>query len=281
MARDEDFIGPEGIKVVSFVIGEKYRCCIFVFPKPERLNEAFMSAIVVPSDIKIGDEGTSRYFILEYNPERPNKTFVGQWAGAHLNLGGGPVPTVPAFTKFLEDLVDVQDERRSDNSGFEGLFDGTYWTERDKRIEREAEIAKVLMSETQKKTEIQQVKESVFSVDSETRLLEARNTEALLQVQKAIIVIQPDSTTNFTGFYLNKTQTARFRKSFERACDKARESGEIDAVNSLMYALGCIHDATHPEHEDLGFCINIAEMPEISETAADETYFNCEEMRSS
>lgn len=105
--RDEEFIQPEGIEVVPFEIGDKFKGAILVFPKPERLNEAFMSAIVAPHDIQIGDTGKSRYFTLEYNPDRPiPHTYIGQWTdGAHFNLGDGPVPTADNFKQAIVELV--------------------------------------------------------------------------------------------------------------------------------------------------------------------------------
>lgn len=101
---EEEFIGHDGIEVVPFSIRDKYKGAIFTFPKPERLTEAFMSAIVAPADIQLGDR-TSSYYTLEYNPDRENKTFIGQWAHEmHLNLGSGPVPTVENFIAAITAL---------------------------------------------------------------------------------------------------------------------------------------------------------------------------------
>ena len=110
--RDEEFIQPEGIEVVPFEIGNTFKGAILVFPKPERLNEAFMTAIVAPLNIEVGDKGKSRYFTLEYNPSRPSPhTYIGQWIdGAHFNLGNGPVPTVNNFKQAIVELVTPSDE---------------------------------------------------------------------------------------------------------------------------------------------------------------------------
>jgi hypothetical protein len=129
---DAEFIKPDGIEVVPFAVGDKFRGAILVFPKPTRLNEAFMAAIIAPRDIQIGETGRSLYFTLEYNPDRPEPhTFIGQWTdGAHFNLGSGPAPTVAGFKETViglvrppEDAEDLEDEESEDEEAeYRGLI---------------------------------------------------------------------------------------------------------------------------------------------------------------
>jgi hypothetical protein len=116
---DQEFIPADGIEVVPFEIGERLKGAILVFPKPERLSEAFMAAIVAPSDIQIGDTGKSRYFTLEYNADRPNPhTYIGQWTEeSHFNLGSGPVPTVDNFKQVVIELVAPSTEQDEVENG--------------------------------------------------------------------------------------------------------------------------------------------------------------------
>ena len=108
MYRDPDdaFIGHEGIEVVRVDFDERHHGAIFIFPTPERLTEAFMTAIVVPRDLAVEDEGRSQYITLEYSPDRPNKTFVGGWGdGIHFNFGAGAEPTVDNFRQVIVDHI--------------------------------------------------------------------------------------------------------------------------------------------------------------------------------
>jgi hypothetical protein len=105
-SREDDLIGHDGIEVVPITIDHTHRGAIITFPTPERITEAFMSAIVVPNDLKLEDRGRSRYITLEYSPDRPNKTFSGGWGdGAHFNFGPGPEPTVENFRQAIIDHV--------------------------------------------------------------------------------------------------------------------------------------------------------------------------------
>lgn len=105
--REDEFIRPDGIEVMPFSIGNSLKGAILTFPEPKRLNEAFMSAIVAPADIRMEDERKSRYFTLEYNRDRPAPhTYVAEWIdGAHFNLGSGPTPTAENFKQVVVDLV--------------------------------------------------------------------------------------------------------------------------------------------------------------------------------
>jgi hypothetical protein len=104
---DAEFIPPEGVEVVPFEIGSEFKAAILVFPHPERLNEAFMAAIVVARGIQVEGTSKSRYFTLEYNPDRPEPhTYIGEWIDeSHFNLGGGPPPTVEEFKQAIVGLV--------------------------------------------------------------------------------------------------------------------------------------------------------------------------------
>jgi hypothetical protein len=101
----DEFIPADGIDVVPFTIGDEYKGAVLTFPTPERVTEAFMSAIVAPVDIQPHESHRSQYYTLEYNPDRPNKTYIGKWSdNSHFNLGAGPLPTVENFIQVLTEF---------------------------------------------------------------------------------------------------------------------------------------------------------------------------------
>ncbi len=86
-------------------------CVIIEMPEPIATTEAYMVAIVQlreseASDEDEDDEGDAerRYFTLEFSSHRPAPhTVLAEWTeqGSHINMGGGPAPTVEAFVSEL------------------------------------------------------------------------------------------------------------------------------------------------------------------------------------
>lgn len=90
-----------------------YPCMIIEMPEPMATTEAYMLAILGRPDLdgdSSGDEGDAqrRYFTLEYSGHRPAPhTVLCEWTaqGSHMNMGGGPEPTVDAFVGELARFV--------------------------------------------------------------------------------------------------------------------------------------------------------------------------------
>lgn len=104
---EDERIKPHGIKCHTVDVGADYTGVIVEFPPPERLSEAFMAAILIPTAESGADKLSSRYYTLEYNPEREHQTSIGSWwaDGMHLNHGAGSPPTMENFTQDLFDLL--------------------------------------------------------------------------------------------------------------------------------------------------------------------------------
>ena len=99
-----------------------YPCMIIEMPEPIATTEAYMLAILgrrdsdgrpeadePGADASGDDAGTQRrYFTLEHSSHRPAPhTVLGEWTaqGSHMNMGGGPEPTVEAFVAELARFV--------------------------------------------------------------------------------------------------------------------------------------------------------------------------------
>jgi hypothetical protein len=105
-----------------------YPCMIIEMPEPIATTEAYMLAILGRPDAdgagaqaegeeegeEEGEADVSeedpqrRYFTLEYSSHRPPPhTVLGEWTaqGSHMNMGGGPEPTVEAFVAELARFV--------------------------------------------------------------------------------------------------------------------------------------------------------------------------------
>jgi hypothetical protein len=102
-----------------------YPCMIIEMPEPVATTEAYMLAILGRPDTEgrpdpdvrnaddadpsSDDTGTQRrYFTLEHSSHRPPPhTVLGEWTaqGSHMNMGGGPEPTVEAFVAELARFV--------------------------------------------------------------------------------------------------------------------------------------------------------------------------------
>ncbi|MFV8754653.1 hypothetical protein ACNOYE_29250 [Nannocystaceae bacterium ST9] len=98
----------EHLKLSKREIG-RHPCVILELPEPIATTEAYMVAIVHLRDLDEGEGGEGRdaerrYFTLEYSGHRPAPhTVLGEWTdqGSHINMGGGPEPTVDAFVSEL------------------------------------------------------------------------------------------------------------------------------------------------------------------------------------
>jgi hypothetical protein len=87
-------------------------CVIIELPEPIATTEAYMVAIVQLRDLvdpSADDrEAERRYFTLEHSSHRPAPhTVLAEWTdqGSHINMGGGPEPTVDAFVAELAKLL--------------------------------------------------------------------------------------------------------------------------------------------------------------------------------
>ncbi|NVB38819.1 hypothetical protein G6O69_13340 [Pseudenhygromyxa sp. WMMC2535] len=90
-----------------------YPCVIIELPEPGATTEAFMVALV-----DLDGEGSEdpaedaaprrRYFTLEYSAHREAPhTVLAEWTsqGSHMNMGGGPEPSVEAFVTAIARLI--------------------------------------------------------------------------------------------------------------------------------------------------------------------------------
>ncbi|PRQ09532.1 hypothetical protein [Enhygromyxa salina] len=93
-----------------------YPCVIIEMPPPIATTEAYMLAILGRPEGEVrpdtgdadDDQPGRRYFTLEYSSHRPSPhTVLGEWTaqGSHMNMGGGPEPTVEAFVAELARFV--------------------------------------------------------------------------------------------------------------------------------------------------------------------------------
>ncbi|KIG12954.1 hypothetical protein DB30_00838 [Enhygromyxa salina] len=91
-----------------------YPCMILEMPEPIATTEAYMLAILGRPSLggaeqaEGEDDGRARYFTLEHSSHRPAPhTVLGEWTGegSHLNMGGGPEPSVEAFVAELARFV--------------------------------------------------------------------------------------------------------------------------------------------------------------------------------
>ena len=102
-------LASEDLTLHRLTIGKK-PCVVIEMPEPRATTEAFMVAIVQRRDASArGDNAAEcRYFTLEYSEHRSApQTVLGEWTeqGSHLNMGGGPEPTVEAFVGALAPMV--------------------------------------------------------------------------------------------------------------------------------------------------------------------------------
>lgn len=123
MSGEGGNLRAEQLRVSKREIGQ-HPCVIVEMPEPIATTEAFMVAIVLLDDPELdasehddddeaADEGGEReshcrYFTLEYSALRSEPhTVLAEWTaqGSHMNLGGGPAPSIDAFTGELAKLL--------------------------------------------------------------------------------------------------------------------------------------------------------------------------------
>jgi hypothetical protein len=125
MSGEGGNLRAEQLRVSKREIGQ-HPCVVVEMPQPIATTEAFMVAIVlletpeldadeVDEDDDEGDEEADaardsrcRYFTLEYSALRSEPhTVLAEWTaqGSHMNLGGGPPPSIDAFAGELAKLL--------------------------------------------------------------------------------------------------------------------------------------------------------------------------------
>lgn len=96
----KDYVSPTGLNRIVINPTSGHTIVLIQFPKPERVSEAFFSAILVQPD------NSYRYFTLEKTfGEDDNgipKTVLGEWInGNHVNLGSGSSPNIEDFSALI------------------------------------------------------------------------------------------------------------------------------------------------------------------------------------
>jgi len=111
MSGEGGNLRAEHLRISKREIGQR-PCVILELPEPLATTEAYMVAIVhlrMLGDAEADDrEAERRYFTLEYSAHRPAPhTVLAEWTkqGSHMNMGGGPEPTVDAFVAELAKLL--------------------------------------------------------------------------------------------------------------------------------------------------------------------------------
>lgn len=127
MSGEGGNLRAEQLRVSKREIGQ-HPCVIVEMPEPIATTEAFMLAIVLLDDAELDDDADDegddededddeggaardsrcRYFTLEYSALRSEPhTVLAEWTaqGSHMNLGGGPPPSVEAFAGELAKLL--------------------------------------------------------------------------------------------------------------------------------------------------------------------------------
>ena len=110
----EPYLEPTGLDCISNDVDDSYHFFVVKFPRPERMTEAFFSAIVIPKDIAPEANGENpdnrcRYLTLELGiseTQRTLNTVMCEWRrGAHFNYGIGPDPMVDEFIQRVRALM--------------------------------------------------------------------------------------------------------------------------------------------------------------------------------
>jgi len=99
-------IDPKGLNCIPVDIDQDKQAFIITFPRPERVTEAFMAAIVVPLEAGDQNHPNCRYITLEYG-DAPRGTLLCEWSpvSGHKNYGDGPEPTIDLFVDAVKRLV--------------------------------------------------------------------------------------------------------------------------------------------------------------------------------
>jgi hypothetical protein len=109
--EEKERLPPDGLECCMTRANENYRAAVICLPPPERMTEAYFTALVVfPAKRAFWSRRRApwRYYTLEYGTELDGtgRTVFCQWKdGDHLNFGDGPPPEKEAFLeRVLQNL---------------------------------------------------------------------------------------------------------------------------------------------------------------------------------
>lgn len=260
--RTEEWIGPDGVEVIPVDLNRSFKAIVFAFPTPTRLTEAFFAAMVYPNEVK--QDVRTHYYTLEYNPDRPCRTFVSQWEdeGLRFNLGGGPEPSVERFVEFLVEKFPEVATPPSDEAD----------------LTEEQRLARKMLEESEAKSELTRLIDSRIQASGTDGVVMLKNIDALQIFFTALRSLKLVDRLNFSGFYLSPKATRSLLERFERARDNARYL-RSPACEKLDAIIETLESATDSEHRDLAFVLAISKLPDASATSRVSTIWSRQKSR--